>query len=76
MTPRCKTFSSFLITTHVFLCIEHIFIYTLVVPLALNLPVASTFGNNLKHDAVFIISIDIGMLSETKVWFATMKVSH
>ena len=76
LTPRCKTFSSFLISIHVFLCTELIFNYTLVVQLALNLSMASKFGSNLKYDTDFIISINIGMFSATKVWFATMKISH
>jgi len=62
MTPRCKTFSSFLISTHVFLCTELSFINTLVVPLALNLPVASKFRSDLMYDAVVVTSI-FGTLS-------------
>ena len=43
-----KLISSFLISTHVFLCTELIFNYTLVVQLALNLSMASKFESNLK----------------------------
>jgi len=50
MTPRCKTFSSFLISARVFLCTELIFNYALVVPMALNLPMASKFGSIINRN--------------------------
>ena len=41
-----KLISSFLISDHVFLCTKLISNYTLVVPLTLNLPMASQFGSD------------------------------